>query len=106
MLILSFIGDGDNNFGEILTVYTILTITSVVLGNTLNNIRLINVDHYSSNNYFSRFYRTLIVSIAIETIALFILLFVYFNLSILDIFVLLFVNILMCLRIYLNVFLE
>ena len=46
----------------------------------------------------------LIVSIAIETIALFILLFVYFNLSILDIFVLLFVNILMCLRIYLNVF--
>lgn len=97
-------GMGDNNFGEILTVYTILTITSVVLGNTLNNIRLINVDHYSSNNYFSRFYRTLIVSIAIETIALFILLFVYFNLSILDIFVLLFVNILMCLRIYLNVF--
>ena len=66
-------GMGDNNFGEILTVYTILTITSVVLGNTLNNIRLINVDHYSSNNYFSRFYRTLIVSIAIETIALFIL---------------------------------
>lgn len=97
-------GVGDKDFGEILTVYTILTITSVVLGNTLNNIRLINVDYYSPNNYFSKFYKTLFVSIFIETIILFIVLIAYFDLSILDTLVLLVVNFLMCLRIYLNVF--
>lgn len=35
---------GNEAFGSILTIYTIITITSVVLGNTLNNIRLINMN--------------------------------------------------------------
>ncbi|PTF05734.1 capsular biosynthesis protein, partial [Staphylococcus equorum] len=38
---------GNNQFGEILTIYTLMTISSVVIGNTLNNIRLINVKYYS-----------------------------------------------------------
>ncbi|MBI5973000.1 polysaccharide biosynthesis protein [Staphylococcus caledonicus] len=97
-------GLGDKEFGEILTIYTILTITSVVLGNTLNNIRLINVDNYSTEHYFSRFYKILFASILIETIGLFILLVSYFELNILDTLLLLFINLLMCLRIYLNVF--
>lgn len=97
-------GVGNSVFGEILTIYTILTITSVVLGNTLNNIRLINTEHYSPNNFFSNFYKILLISVSIETIALLILLNFYFNLNIFDIIMLLILNILMCLRIYLNVF--
>ncbi|BGE81401.1 capsular biosynthesis protein [Staphylococcus petrasii] len=97
-------GVGDKAFGEILTIYTILTIASVVLGNTLNNIRLINVDHYSPNYHFSKFSKTLFTSILIETVVLLVILIVFFNLNILDIFILLIINLLMCLRIYLNVF--
>lgn len=95
---------GDKSFGEILTIYTILTIASVVLGNTLNNIRLINVDYYSPAHYFPKFYKILFVSILIETIILFAILLYFLKLNILTILILLIINFLMCIRIYLNVF--
>lgn len=95
---------GDKSFGEILTIYTILTIASVVLGNTLNNIRLINIDYYSPSKYYSNFYKVFFVSILIEALILFVVLFVLFNLFFLDIIFLLIINFLMCIRIYLNVF--
>ncbi|PTK57410.1 capsular biosynthesis protein, partial [Staphylococcus haemolyticus] len=50
---------GDKEFGQILTIYTIITISSVVLGNTLNNIRLINVNYYSADYYYSKFRKVL-----------------------------------------------
>lgn len=68
---------GNEAFGSILTIYTIITITSVVLGNTLNNIRLINMNLYKSNHYYWKFVSILLISILIESIAL-IIVFLYF----------------------------
>ncbi|SQA06892.1 capsular polysaccharide synthesis protein Cap5K [Staphylococcus aureus] len=95
---------GNEAFGSILTIYTIITITSVVLGNTLNNIRLINMNLYKSNHYYWKFVSILLISILIESIALIIVFLYFFNLSTIDIIFLILLNILMCLRIYLNVF--
>ncbi|HEN4056122.1 TPA: capsular biosynthesis protein [Staphylococcus aureus] len=95
---------GNEAFGSILTIYTIITITSVVLGNTLNNIRLINMNLYKSNHYYWKFASILLISILIESIALIIVFLYFFNLNIIDIIFLILLNILMCLRIYLNVF--
>ncbi|MFW2687316.1 capsular biosynthesis protein, partial [Staphylococcus aureus] len=83
---------------------TIITITSVVLGNTLNNIRLINMNLYKSNHYYWKFVSILLISILIESIALIIVFLYFFNLNTIDIIFLILLNILMCLRIYLNVF--
>lgn len=96
---------GNEAFGSILTIYTIITITSVVLGNTLNNIRLINMNLYKSNHYYWKFVLILLISILIESIALIIVFLYFFNLNTIDIIFLILLNILMCLRIYLNVFL-
>ncbi len=96
---------GNEAFGSILTIYTIITITSVVLGNTLNNIRLINMNLYKSNHYYWKFVSILLISILIESIALIIVFLYFFNLNTIDIIFLILLNILMCLRIYLNVFL-
>ena len=95
---------GNEAFGSILTIYTIITITSVVLGNTLNNIRLINMNLYKSNHYYWKFVLILLISILIESIALIIVFLYFFNLNTIDIIFLILLNILMCLRIYLNVF--
>ena len=95
---------GNEAFGSILTIYTIITITSVVLGNTLNNIRLINMNLYKSNHYYWKFVSILLISILIESIALIIVFLYFFNLNTIDIIFLILLNILMCLRIYLNVF--
>ncbi|GGG95857.1 capsular biosynthesis protein [Staphylococcus pragensis] len=95
---------GDKSFGQILTIYTIITISSVVLGNTLNNIRLINVDYYSADYYYSKFRKVLHISVLIETLILFIIFQLFFNLGILETILILVVNYLMCLRVYLNVF--
>ncbi|HAZ5185751.1 TPA: capsular biosynthesis protein, partial [Staphylococcus aureus] len=94
---------GNEAFGSILTIYTIITITSVVLGNTLNNIRLINMNLYKSNHYYWKFVLILLISILIESIALIIVFLYFFNLNTIDIIFLILLNILMCLRIYLNV---
>lgn len=95
---------GNEAFGSILTIYTIITITSVVLGNTLNNIRLINMNLYKSNHYYWKFVLILLISILIESIALIVVFLYFFNLNTIDIIFLILLNILMCLRIYLNVF--
>ncbi len=75
---------GNEAFGSILTIYTIITITSVVLGNTLNNIRLINMNLYKSNHYW-KFVSILLISILIESIALIIVFLYFFNLNTIDI---------------------
>ncbi|MBE5667444.1 capsular biosynthesis protein [Staphylococcus sp. SS251] len=95
---------GSNEFGVVLTVYTIITITSVVLGNTLNNIRLINVSIYNPNYYYSKFTLILFISILIESIALTFVFLYFFDLNVVEIILLIMLNTLMCLRIYLNVF--
>ena len=89
---------GNEAFGSILTIYTIITITSVVLGNTLNNIRLINMNLYKSNHYYWKFVSILLISILIESIALIIVFLYFFNLNTIDIIFLILLNILMCLR--------
>lgn len=76
---------GNEAFGSILTIYTIITITSVVLGNTLNNIRLINMNLYKSNHYYWKFVSILLISILIESIALIIVFLYFFNLNTIDI---------------------
>ncbi|HCW9084394.1 TPA: capsular biosynthesis protein, partial [Staphylococcus aureus] len=86
---------GNEAFGSILTIYTIITITSVVLGNTLNNIRLINMNLYKSNHYYWKFVLILLISILIESIALIIVFLYFFNLNTIDIIFLILLNILM-----------
>lgn len=95
---------GNETFGQILTIYTILTVTSVVLGNTLNNIRLINVNHFNKENYYIKFILTFSISTAIATIVLFVVFTCMFNINFVEVCLLILLNILMCLRIYLNVF--
>lgn len=95
---------GDKEFGQILTIYTIITISSVVLGNTLNNIRLINVNYYSADYYYSKFRKVLHISVVIETLIIFIIFQKFFNLRVLDTLLILVINYFMCLRVYLNVF--
>ncbi|MGV3223392.1 capsular biosynthesis protein [Staphylococcus hyicus] len=95
---------GNAEFGHILTSYTILTIASVVMANTLNNIRLVNMQFYDSNHYFSLFIRLFLISIIIESIGLYIVFYVMFNVSWIGILALIILNVLMCLRIYLSVF--
>src|SRR5699024_9139325 len=95
---------GSDEFGHILTIYTILTIATVVLSNTLNNIRLINMDRFKPNVIYGVFVKILIFSIIVETTLLITIFYVYFNLTIIMILFLVIINLLMCLRIYANVF--
>lgn len=95
---------GNDKFGEILTIYTLITLISVVTGNTLNNIRLINTKFYNPDFFYKVFIKLLIISMILESILLLIVLIMYFDLKLTSIFVLIVINILMCLRIYLVVF--
>ncbi|GGI03678.1 capsular biosynthesis protein [Mammaliicoccus vitulinus] len=95
---------GSSEFGHILTIYTILTIATVVLGNTLNNIRLINMNTFKPNVIYSIFLKLLVISISIETVGLVLIIYFYFNLTITTILFLVVINLLMCIRIYSNVF--
>lgn len=95
---------GSNEFGHVLTIYTILTIATVVLGNTLNNIRLINMDTYKPNVIYSVFFKLLVISLFIETLILILIMYFYFSLDTTTILFLVVINLLMCIRIYSNVF--
>lgn len=95
---------GNAEFGHILTIYTILTITSVVMGNTLNNIRLVNMEYYRENAYYAIFIKLFCYSVLIESLGLALLFYWMFHISWQGIFALLIVNFFMCLRIYLSVF--
>ncbi|NHM73944.1 MULTISPECIES: capsular biosynthesis protein [Staphylococcus] len=95
---------GNAEFGHILTSYTILTITSVVMANTLNNIRLVNIEYYDSNHYYSLFIRLFLISIVIESIGIYLVFHMMFNVSWIGILALVILNLFMCLRIYLSVF--
>ncbi|PTH59464.1 capsular biosynthesis protein [Staphylococcus agnetis] len=95
---------GNAEFGHILTSYTILTITSVVMANTLNNIRLVNIEYYDSNHYYSLFIRLFLISIVIESIGIYLVYHMMFNVSWIGILALVILNLFICLRIYLSVF--
>ncbi|WP_105995444.1 polysaccharide biosynthesis protein [Staphylococcus agnetis] len=95
---------GSDIFGEILSIYTIITIFSVVTGNTLNNIRMINVNEYNENFIYRNFIFILATSCLIESIILFFLFLYFYKIEIITIFCLLVINVLMILRIYLNVY--
>lgn len=95
---------GSETFGEILSIYTIITIFSVVTGNTLNNIRMINVNEYNENLIYRNFIFILVTSCLIESIILFLLFFYFYKIELITIFCLLVINVLMILRIYLNVY--
>ena len=95
---------GNAEFGHILTIYTILTITSVVMGNTLNNIRLVNMEYYRENSYYAIFIKLFFSTILIESIGLALLFSFMFSIPWQGIIALLIVNFFMCLRIYLSVF--
>ncbi|RIO43095.1 capsular biosynthesis protein, partial [Staphylococcus hyicus] len=95
---------GSETFGEILSIYTIITIFSVVTGNTLNNIRMINVNEYNENLIYRNFIFILVTSCLIESIILFFLFFYFYKIELITIFCLLVINVLMILRIYLNVY--
>lgn len=95
---------GLSQFGHILTIYTILTIATVVISNTLNNIRLINMGTYKLNVIYSVFLKLLVISLSIETLILILMMHFYFSLHTTTIFFLVVINLLMCIRIYSNVF--
>ncbi|MCD8843897.1 capsular biosynthesis protein [Staphylococcus gallinarum] len=95
---------GNNAFGKILTIYTLLTIISVVVGNTLNNIRLINVDSYDPNKINFAFMKILLGSTTLVSAMLIPLLIYYFNLEIITIVLILLINFFMTMRVYLIVF--
>ncbi|NJH99698.1 capsular biosynthesis protein [Staphylococcus hyicus] len=95
---------GSEAFGEILSVYTIITIASVIIGNTLNNIRMINVSEYSENFIYKNFLYILIISCLIESVILIILFHYFYKIDNITIISLLIINLLMIIRIYLNVY--
>ncbi|MFC0491783.1 Uncharacterised protein [Listeria grayi] len=95
---------GNTHFGEILNIYTILTLASVVLGNTLNNIRLINMARYDPRRIYRNFRYLLGISILVESVLLAAVLVIFYNENLISILLLVVINMLMCLRIYLNVF--
>ncbi|NJH78418.1 capsular biosynthesis protein, partial [Staphylococcus agnetis] len=95
---------GSEAFGEILSVYTIITIASVIIGNTLNNIRMINVSEYSENFIYKNFIYILVISCLIESVILIILFHYFYKIDTLTIIFLLIINLLMIIRIYLNVY--
>lgn len=97
---------GNTHFGEILNIYTILTLASVVLGNTLNNIRLINMARYDPRRIYRNFRYLLGISILVESVLLAAVLVIFYNENLISILLLVVINMLMCLRIYLNVFLP
>lgn len=95
---------GSETFGEILSIYTIITMFSVVTGNTLNNIRMINVGEYNENFIYRNFVLILVISCLIESFILVVLFHYLYKIDKITIFCLLVINILMILRIYLNVY--
>lgn len=95
---------GSETFGEILSIYTVITIFSVVVGNTLNNIRMINVSSYDENFIYRNFVFILVISCLIESFILVFLFHNFYKMDKITIFCLLVINILMILRIYLNVY--
>ncbi|MCO4329232.1 capsular biosynthesis protein [Staphylococcus hyicus] len=95
---------GSEDFGEILSIYTIITIVSVVIGNTLNNIRMINVSDFDGNFMYRRFLLILVMSFMVEIFILVFLFYYFYKIDKITIFCLLIINMLMILRIYLNVY--
>lgn len=95
---------GSESFGEILSIYTIITITSVVIGNTLNNIRMITVDDFEKIYMYKNFLDILLISSLVISVVLFGLFNWFYNIDIFTIFFLLLINLLMIIRIYLNVY--
>ncbi|MDT0716205.1 capsular biosynthesis protein [Staphylococcus chromogenes] len=95
---------GSAKFGQILSIYAIITIGSVIIGNTLNNIRMINVNDYHSDKLHFIFFNIITVSVFIECIILLALFIGYFELEFNIIVSLIIVNILMVIRIYMNVY--
>ncbi|UXS68235.1 oligosaccharide flippase family protein [Staphylococcus chromogenes] len=95
---------GSDKFGQILSIYAIITIGSVIIGNTLNNIRMINVNDYHSDKLHFIYFNTITLSVVIECLILFALFIEYFELEFNIIVSLIIVNILMVIRIYMNVY--
>ncbi|MBI5975585.1 capsular biosynthesis protein [Staphylococcus canis] len=95
---------GNEEFGKILSAYTIITISSVIVGNTLNNIRMINIKSFKDNLLYLNFIKLIVISMVIESVILIFLFLELYQLSVVITSWLLIINILMIIRIYMSVF--
>lgn len=92
------------NFGYILTTYSLMTFFSVIIGNTLNNIRLLNNDRLKNNEFNMKFLTLILLSVSISSILFTLIISMSFNYEAIAILSLAITMILMSFRCYLVVY--
>lgn len=96
---------GENNFGSLLTLIGISNVIGVVLGNSLNNIKLLNDDKYNDKGIHGDFKYLLKKSIIIAIVSMAIIVLIFNKqIEIFDSIILVFVTIFVIYRSYFNAY--
>ncbi|PKE12565.1 hypothetical protein [Macrococcoides caseolyticum] len=90
-------------FGVILTIYSVMTLLSVVVGSTLNNIRLINISRFRKRYISKEFLLLLLSLVLISEVFLYFILKLYFKMDSSSVLILLFLLAFLNLKNYLQV---
>lgn len=93
-------------FGEILTIYSIFSISTVVIGNTLNNLRMLDSNLYKNKEFSIDYLKLIVISIFLNILITTLIFTFNFKYSINEIIILNIVIVIMILKNYLQVYLR
>ncbi|KYH13848.1 polysaccharide biosynthesis protein [Staphylococcus kloosii] len=93
-------------FGEILTIYSIFSISSVVIGNTLNNLRLLDSNIYKNKEFGIDYLKLLLLSISLTILITTTIFIINFKYNVSELIILNIIIVIMILKNYLQVYLR
>ncbi|QPW15764.1 hypothetical protein I7830_05745 [Mammaliicoccus sciuri] len=93
-------------FGEILTIYSIFSISTVVIGNTLNNLRMLDSNLYKNKEFSIDYLKLIVISIFLNILITTLIFIFNFQYNINEIIILNIVIVIMILKNYLQVYLR
>lgn len=93
-------------FGEILTIYSVFSISTVVIGNTLNNLRLLDSNIYKNKEFGIDYLKLIVISIFLNILITTLIFIFNFKYSLGEIIILNIIIVIMILKNYLQVYLR
>lgn len=93
-------------FGEILTIYSIFSISTVVIGNTLNNLRLLDSNIYKNKEFGIDYLKLIVISIFFNILITTLIFIFNFKYNLSEIIILNIIIVIMILKNYLQVYLR
>ncbi|WP_210137657.1 hypothetical protein [Staphylococcus sp. GDH8C109P] len=93
-------------FGEILTIYSIFSISTVVIGNTLNNLRLLDSNIYKNKEFGIDYLKLIVISIFFNILITTLIFIFNFKYNLGEIIILNIIIVIMILKNYLQVYLR